>query len=110
MALNWKNTDTIYGIVSRLLHWFIGFAIIGMLCLGWYMSGLDKLDANRNFLYGFHKALGFLLLFLGLVRVLWVLFNPKPQLPVIMKSWQKTSAKTMHILLYIMGVLMPLSG
>ncbi len=110
MGFNWKNTEEVYGIISRLLHWFIGFAIIGMLCLGWYMSGLDKYDPNRGFLYEFHKASGVLLLFLGCIRVLWIFFSPKPLLPNSLKHWQKNGAKYMHIALYSFGIIMPLSG
>ena len=42
-----KNTSTHYGAVSRLLHWLIAFAIIGLMIVGSYMEGLPDDHAQR---------------------------------------------------------------
>ena len=33
-----RNTTTSWGSLSRLFHWVLGFAIIGMIAYGWWMN------------------------------------------------------------------------
>lgn len=67
------DNSTRYGTISRLLHWSMA-----LLLLIQFASALVHLlaeDARDNLLWAAHKPLGFLLLALVAVRVLWALAN-----------------------------------
>jgi cytochrome b561 len=50
-----KNTLSSYGLITKLFHWFIGIAIVGLLVIGFIMvSMLPSVDKWQ--LYSMHKA------------------------------------------------------
>lgn len=101
------NTRSQFGIVSKILHWFMAFLIIGMLIIGFYMSSLP-LGTIKLELYGWHKEFGILVLFLVLVRLLWRIKNVDPELNIY---WlERLAARSMHWALYILMFAMPLTG
>ena len=124
--------NTRYTKVAIVLHWLIALIIFGMLALGWYMSDLPKeapklmmLDlfdlhfhniqfaeptSARSYYFNLHKSFGVTLLALILFRVYWRVTHLPPALPVSMAAWQKKAAKASHHSLYLLMVLMPLSG
>ncbi|MDF3054439.1 MAG: Cytochrome B561-like protein [Gammaproteobacteria bacterium] len=103
-----RNTPTHYGLIAKLFHWIMSLIVICMLCIGLYMvslpNSLDKLQ-----IYGYHKATGILVLSLVTLRVLWRCFNISPTLAP-MPNWQKISAHSLHIALYVFMFAMPLTG
>jgi cytochrome b561 len=104
-----KNTLSSYGLITKLFHWFIGIAIVGLLVIGFIMvSMLPSVDKWQ--LYSMHKATGVLVLFLVSLRVLWRWINVKLELPADLPLWQKLASKFTHSLLYIFMFLMPVSG
>lgn len=124
--------NTRYSKVAIVLHWLIALLIFGMLALGWYMSDLPKdapkvmsLDlfnwhihtvqfkeamSARSFYFNLHKSFGVTLLVLILLRVYWRVTHTPPVLPASIAAWQLKAAKASHHLLYLLMVLMPLSG
>jgi len=99
------NTDKSYGVIARLLHWIMALLILALIPVGWYMAENEVYD-----LYPYHKAAGMLVLFLGVLRVLWTLTNKHPNFPATMSSVAKTAAYIGHFVLYILIFLMPISG
>ncbi len=63
-----RDTLQGYGIVSRLFHWSMAIAIIGMFALGVWMVTLDYYSPYYNAAPNFHRSLGILLLIALLVR------------------------------------------
>ena len=113
MAL--RNTTTGYGAVAKLLHWLIAFGMIGIVVLGMVMHELDPFNGSwlgyTTFqLYQFHKSVGFTLMALVVVRLIWKMSNPTPELPSGMKSWEAFLAKSVHIALYVALIGMPITG
>ena len=104
-----KNTDHLYGSLARLLHWGIGFLLIGQLAIGYWMPGLPDGDSKWA-IYGLHKSIGVILLGLGLARVLWRLVNPTPIFLANFTRWYRYLAQTTHFALYAFTILMSLSG
>ncbi len=104
-----KNNNEIYGVIAKSFHWLIGLFIILMLIMGFYMGTLD-MSPNTLILYNLHKATGVAIFFLVLFRLMWRLSNITPKLPDIMPNIQKKIAHIGHFLLYVLMVLMPLSG
>ena len=130
---NFMNTTTIrYTKTAIALHWLIGLAIIAMFFLGWYMADLPKdapkvasfdfMDLGiytvqlgeaaspRNFYFNLHKSIGVTLLALIALRIFWRITNQPPALLATMKEWERKLAKGGHHLLYLLMVIMPLSG
>ncbi len=104
-----RETNT-YDAVSRVNHWIVAAAMIGMLGLGLYLEygGLER-DAKSPLL-NLHKATGVLVLLYGVWRVGWRLVRGFPTPASAMPAWQESAAKTAHWIL-LMGILaMPVSG
>lgn len=104
-----RNTATRYGWVAILLHWSMALLIIGMLILGLYMTGLP-VSLKKLKYYGWHKEWGTLVFMLAMLRILWRVGNPPPPLPAHMPTWQKWAAHSTHICMYLLMLLMPLTG
>ncbi len=47
---------------------------------------------------------------LAVLRILWRATHAAPPLPRSMPAWQRGAAHVMHLLLYVLMVLIPLSG
>lgn len=104
-----KNTVSSYGLISKLFHWLIGIAIIGLLVIGFTMVSILP-STDKWQLYAMHKATGVVVLFFVLLRFLWRFINIKLELPADLPLWQKLASKITHHLLYIFMFLMPVSG
>jgi cytochrome b561 len=102
-----------YSRVAIFLHWTIGLAIIGMVPLGWWMSDnvSDPSKAALVFrLFQLHKSIGLTILVLSVLRLLWRLTHRFPPLPDHMPGWEKAAARVSHILLYVVMLVMPITG
>ena len=64
-----RNTESRYGVATRLLHWSVAALILGLVWLGWYMVGLTYYDAWYNDSLVWHKALGIVALALGALNI-----------------------------------------
>lgn len=100
-----------YQISSRILHWIMAAIIIFLLALGIYMADFLPKDApNRMEFYNLHKSFGVLALILIIVRIInRAVFTP-PSLPETINKLEQKLAYLAHILLYLLMVLVPLSG
>lgn len=98
-----------WGAVTRTLHWLMALMILGMFVLGWtavnYPMSPDKLK-----LFIWHKSFGLTLLALVVVRILWRLVNATPVPPSGVSTSEQRAARTGHIVLYLLMLLMPVSG
>lgn len=121
-----------YTRTAVILHWLIAFAIFGMFALGWYMTGLPKeapgqlsydlfdlgiyqwelaKEASpRAFYFNLHKSIGITLLGLITLRILWRLANKAPALLTSYKAWERKLSTTAHHTLYLLMLLVPISG
>jgi cytochrome b561 len=104
-----RNSPARYGSVSKTFHWVMAALVVFMLCLGLYMDGVAAL-AEKLRLYNLHKSLGATVLFLALCRLAWHLYSAKPPLLASLKPLEKTAARTVHALMYVFMIGMPLSG
>ena len=104
-----RNTNNRYGIVAICLHWLMAILIIGLVCVGLYMTDIP-IGALKLKLYGWHKEFGLLVLMLVMVRIVWRLRNISPLLPASIPAWQRFSAHAVHWAFYGFMFAMPLSG
>lgn len=104
-----RNSNNSYGAIAKSLHWIVALLIVCLWCVGTYMVELTAGDTNRTTIYGLHKTFGMIVLMLAVIRVCWRVYDRLPQNaspnPVIMFF-----AHLVHLLLYIMMFIMPLSG
>ena len=104
-----RNTDTRWGALAKLLHWTIALLVfvqlpLGLAAVNWALSP-TKLD-----LYVWHKSTGLLILGMMIARIAWRLVNVAPSLPDGMPSLERTAARWSHALLYLLLVLLPITG
>lgn len=109
-----KNNSNHYGAVSKLLHWLMALLIIALIGVGMYMAELPKDSAAQKAyafqFYGMHKAMGVVVLLLLFARLAWLRISPAPALPAAFCHRDKVAAKGVQALLYILMLLVPLSG
>ena len=105
-----QNTKTSWGSVSRLFHWGVGLMIIGMLAYGWWMNHMVADRAGRLFHRSIHADIGYVLLLLMVIRLIWRSMNPVPALPVGTPRWQRYAAHISHGALYGVTIAVALLG
>lgn len=99
-----------YTSVASYLHWLIATAIIVLLISGW--SLYFELWNSKTLifqLFQWHKSIGITVLLLVLLRVVWRFTHTPPALPTQLIA-QHSVIKKGHFLLYVLMLLMPLSG
>ncbi|MBU6339261.1 MAG: cytochrome b [Rickettsiales bacterium] len=84
--------------------------ILTLIALGIYMTGLSKEDPSRMEVYNLHKSLGALALIFVFIRLVNRVIKPAPKLPDTIVKSEKILAHLAHIGLYILMVIVPLSG
>lgn len=104
-----RNTDASWGDVAKFLHWSIAALIFVQFALGWIAVSWH-LSPTKLELFVWHKSIGMLILTLAVLRLLWRFVNPSPPLPVDMPAHERVGAHASHVLLYLLIVLIPLSG
>ncbi len=106
-----KNTSSSYGVGAKLFHWAVALIIITLLGVGLWMSGLDvKTTPYKFYVYGLHKSFGIVVLLLMIGRLCWRIYNTKVSPHANHKKWERSLAKIVHTLLYVLAFTMPLSG
>jgi cytochrome b561 len=104
-----QTTKTRYTGAAIGLHWLIALAIFGTFILGMYVSDLP-FSPQRLRLIAYHKWIGVTIFLFVAFRVFWRLTHPAPPLPNSIPPWQKAASAISHGLLYVLMVIIPLSG
>lgn len=108
--MNVRNTDTDYGFTARLLHWLIAAVFICQIPVGWYMTGLSDEDVLYWRLLDLHIIFGLSVFALASVRMAWKLIDPDPPLSSGLATWERHAARTVHAILLIAMVVLPITG
>lgn len=98
-----------YTRTAMSLHWLIALMLFGMFGFGLYMVELPLSPQKLKF-YSYHKWTGVTVFLLVLARLAWRITHRPPALPAGMPAWQVKAAKAGHHLLYLLMVIVPLSG
>ncbi|MCX7148573.1 MAG: cytochrome b [Rhodocyclales bacterium] len=102
-------SSTGYTGLAVALHWLIAIAIFGSFALGIYMADLP-LSPQKLKLYSWHKWAGVTIFLFVVIRLGWRLSHRPPELPAGMPVWQSKAAVATHTLLYVLMIVVPLSG
>jgi cytochrome b561 len=111
MAL--RNGPSSWGHVSRFFHWTMAVLIIASSIfvlhvndsMPWFKSSVPVFLVYLHW----HKAVGLLLLAMAVARLLWRRTDPAPKVAVLDAREEKL-AKAAHRALYILMIVVPLSG
>ncbi len=98
-----------YTVIAIVLHWVLGFAIIGTLAFGIYMHELP-FSPMRVKQFNWHKWAGITILVLSAARLLWRLTHKPPPLALDVKPWEARLAHFTHYALYALFFATPLMG
>lgn len=99
-----------YTKTAMTLHWLIALLIITAFSLGWVMSDMPGLSMAKLRYFSWHKWLGVTVFLLALIRIVWRAGHPAPLAPTPLPLWQVRAAQSVHLALYALIVLIPLSG
>ena len=124
--------NTSYTKTAKLLHWLIAIGIFSMFALGWWMTELPKEAPKqtafdlfnlgfytwqtsdeispRSFYFNLHKSIGVTILAFIAFRVFWRITHKAPALLANYKTWERKLATGTHHLLYLLMVILPVSG
>jgi len=103
-----KNTRERFGIVTIFIHWVMALLLIVLTIIGLYMVNIP-ISAQKLKLFGWHKELGLLALFLVMFRIVWRLGNILPSLDSL-NIFERFAAKTVHWLFYVFMFAIPITG
>jgi cytochrome b561 len=104
-----RNSSSAWGWPAKALHWISAVAIVVLLAHGWWMTHMTaRPDRLAN--YAWHAALGYDLLMITVLRLLWRLFNDAPALPPDTKGWERAAAHAGHVGLYVLMVVTLVTG
>ncbi|WDM85743.1 cytochrome b [Ehrlichia sp. JZT12] len=100
-----------YHISLRIMHWISGIPIILMLCMGFCMK-MELFPNNYPIgqVYALHKAIGIVLLFFFVLRLICRFSSVIPQHPKNFPQYLAVISKVIHIGLYVTSITMATSG
>jgi cytochrome b561 len=104
-----RNTEHSWGAPARLLHWVVAALVFAQVALGW-AAVTWRLSPTKLDLFVWHKSTGMLILVLTVVRMAWRLANVAPSLPADMRPPERLAAHASHFLLYLLLLLLPITG
>ena len=99
-----------YGAVARSLHWLVAALAVIVVSLGWTIEWAPLNTPIRSDILQVHRSVGVAILVLMMFRAMWRLRHPPPPLPVSVGRAQAWRAHLTHLGLYLIFVVMPVSG
>lgn len=105
-----KNEPQRFGATSRYIHWTTAILFLALIPMGIYTSMIPEDAWYRHAYYVVHKTLGFTVLALLAVRVVWNFVSARPAISPALKPWEKKTAHVAHYVLYFLLIGLPLSG
>ena len=91
------------------LHWLVAGLIFTGLFMGWTMTEME-VSPRKLQVYNWHKWVGVTVLGLAILRLVWRLTHRAPPLAATTPRWQRVAAHAGHALLYVLMLVMPLTG
>ncbi|GLS89341.1 cytochrome b [Psychromonas marina] len=95
--------------MTILLHWLTGLTFILVLCLGLYFDYLPK-GPEKGEIIGLHKSFGAILFVVALIRLCWRFKEGSITSIAKLTRMQSILATSIHHLLLLATMLMPISG
>jgi cytochrome b561 len=116
MSISWRNTADRWGAITKLMHWTMALLIFAATLSIWYITHQDfehfREQSTLTFraVMPWHKALGFFVLGLVALRLVWRAVDRRPDKVATLKPWESVSASLAHLALYGLTVACILLG
>ena len=105
-----KNTATNYGAVAKWLHWGTALLFLGAYASVYYRHWFTEAKTPENWsALQLHLSIGISIGVLVVLRILWRLANRAPE-PEPGTRLQHRAAGLGHLALYLVMIVMPLTG
>jgi cytochrome b561 len=104
-----RNDSEHWGTISIALHWLTFVIVFAVSIVGLLMTEMGS-SMFKVQVYTQHKNFGLLVLALTALRLLWRLVARAPEPVANTPAWQEWSARATHGALYLLLLLVPLSG
>ena len=104
LPISWR-----YSHPAIFFHWVLAALIPFQIGVGWYMLSIEHTPGSAAY-FALHVSLGLTAALLIALRLMWRLNNRPIPLPATLPAWQVKVANLTHVLLYILLVLMPITG
>jgi len=104
-----RNNADSWGAPAKLFHWVMAALIVAQIALG-LLAVSWRLSPTKIELFFWHKSMGMLILALLALRLAWRLASPAPVLPADLSAWERAAARSSHALLYLLMIVLPLTG
>lgn len=102
-----------YTRTAKVLHWLVALFILTNFVIGLRMEhfpGYSHKSPEWNGILFWHGSIGALVLWLAVARIIWRAGHRPPPLPGSIPTWQVWMAHSVHGLLYLAMLALPLSG
>ncbi|EAU42426.1 probable cytochrome b561 [Fulvimarina pelagi HTCC2506] len=96
-----------YAPTARVFHWIVAVMVLVVWPFGMVIKFIA--EDSKPIFYLLHESFGFLILWIMLARVAVRLVRGAPAHPP-MPEWQRRLADTVHVLLYVALIAMPIFG
>jgi cytochrome b561 len=103
------STSGRYTAVAQAFHWVIALLVVTQFVLANWADGLP-LGVHKLALLARHKSFGMTVLMLAILRLLWRLKHPPPELPPGMTHLERILARATHVVFYVLLFAMPMTG
>ncbi len=104
-----QGSPTRYGAVAQAFHWIIAALVVTQFVLANLAEDLP-IGVHKLALLARHKSFGMTVLMLAILRLLWRLKHPPPELPAGMTPLERMLARATHAAFYVLLFAMPLTG
>jgi cytochrome b561 len=103
------NEARVYGAVAKGLHWLVAMLLAAQYAIAWSMPHIGR-GTEPVGLIDWHLSVGTLILLVVAVRLVWSLAYPVPLVSGPLPAWQARVARTTHLVLYALLLVLPLMG
>lgn len=104
-----KSTVSNYSKPVQGFHWLSTLLILILLPMGLVMTRMADGSTKTN-LYRIHVVMGLLILLITVFRVVWRFKDRDPEMPSGLSSLHELGLRVIHILLYILLLVLIVSG
>jgi cytochrome b561 len=96
-----RNTPLRWGMVSLVLHWVAAALVFFLLAQGFWMTQFVPRETRFDH-FSTHASVGYFLLALVMVRMLWRWASRVPPHPAGAPAWERIAAQASHVALYLL--------